>query len=93
MTGCPKVRAMQVIEQLEPVRRGPYAGAFGWIAPDGACDLAVVIRTAVVTGGRAYLHVGGAIVADSEPAPSTRRACSRPGPCAAALAAQIRPCP
>jgi para-aminobenzoate synthetase component 1 len=65
MTGCPKVRAMQVIEQLEPVRRGPYAGGFGWIAPDGACDLAVVIRTAVVTGGRAYLHVGGAIVADS----------------------------
>jgi para-aminobenzoate synthetase component 1 len=67
MTGCPKVRAMQVIEQLEPVRRGPYAGAFGWVAPDGACELAVVIRTAVVTEGRAYLHVGGAIVADSEP--------------------------
>jgi para-aminobenzoate synthetase component I len=67
MTGCPKVRAMQVIEQLEPVRRGPYAGAFGWIAPDGACELAVVIRTAVVTERRAYLHVGGAIVADSEP--------------------------
>ena len=66
MTGCPKVRAMQVIEQLEPVRRGPYAGAFGWLAPDGACDLAVVIRTAVVTDGRAHLHVGGAIVADSE---------------------------
>jgi para-aminobenzoate synthetase component I len=66
MTGCPKVRAMRVIEQLEPVRRGPYAGAFGWMAPDGACDLAVVIRTAVVTAGRAYLHVGGAIVADSE---------------------------
>ncbi len=67
MTGCPKVRAMDVIEHLEPVRRGPYAGAFGWISPDGACDLAVVIRTAVVTDGRAYLHVGGAIVADSEP--------------------------
>jgi para-aminobenzoate synthetase component 1 len=66
MTGCPKVRAMDVIEHLEPVRRGPYAGAFGWVAPDGACDLAVVIRTAVVTRGRAYLHVGGAIVADSE---------------------------
>jgi para-aminobenzoate synthetase component 1 len=65
MTGCPKVRAMTVIEQLEEVRRGPYAGAFGWLTADGACDLAVVIRTAVVTGGRAYLHVGGAIVADS----------------------------
>ena len=68
MTGAPKVRAMQLIEQLEPVRRGPYAGAFGWLSPDGACDLAVVIRTAVVTRGRAYLHVGGAIVADSDPA-------------------------
>jgi len=65
MTGCPKVRAMELIEELEPVRRGPYAGAFGWIGPDGACDLAVVIRTAVVTGGRAYVHVGGAVVADS----------------------------
>src|SRR4029077_3743848 len=61
MTGAPKVRAMQLIEQLEPVRRGPYAGAFGWLAPDGSCDLAVVIRTAVITRGRAYLHVGGAI--------------------------------
>jgi para-aminobenzoate synthetase component 1 len=68
MTGAPKVRAMQLIEQLEPVRRGPYAGAFGWLSPDGSCDLAVVIRTAVVTRGRAYLHVGGAIVADSDPA-------------------------
>jgi anthranilate/para-aminobenzoate synthase component I len=65
MTGCPKVRAMELIEELEPVRRGPYAGAFGWLGPDGACDLAVVIRTAVVTGGRAYVHVGGAVVADS----------------------------
>jgi para-aminobenzoate synthetase component 1 len=66
MTGCPKVRAMTIIEQLETVRRGPYAGAFGWITADGACDLAVVIRTAVVTGDRAHLHVGGAIVADSD---------------------------
>ena len=66
MTGCPKVRAMTIIEQLEEVRRGPYAGAFGWVTADGACDLAVVIRTAVVRDGRAYLHVGGAIVADSD---------------------------
>ena len=78
MTGAPKVRAMQLIEQLEPVRRGPYAGAFGWLAPDGSCDLAVVIRTAVVTRGRAYLHVGGAIVADSTRPTSTRSRSSRP---------------
>jgi para-aminobenzoate synthetase component 1 len=67
MTGAPKVRAMELIEELEPVRRGPYAGAFGWFGHDGACDLAVVIRTAVVVGGQAHLHVGGAIVADSLP--------------------------
>src|SRR5450432_3363703 len=90
MTGCPKVRAMQVIEQLEPVRRGPYAGAFGWIAPDGACDLAVVIRTAVVTGGRAYLHVGGAIVADSEPRAEYEESLLKARTVAAALGAQIR---
>jgi para-aminobenzoate synthetase component 1 len=89
MTGCPKVRAMGVIEQLEPVRRGPYAGAFGWIAPDGACDLAVVIRTAVVTGGRAYLHVGGAIVADSEPRAEYDESLLKARTVAGALGAQV----
>jgi para-aminobenzoate synthetase component 1 len=89
MTGCPKVRAMQVIEQLEPVRRGPYAGAFGWIAPDGACDLAVVIRTAVVTGGRAYLHVGGAIVADSGPRAEYDESLLKARTVARALGAQL----
>ena len=89
MTGCPKVRAMQVIEQLEPVRRGPYAGAFGWIAPDGACDLAVVIRTAVVTRGRAYLHVGGAIVADSDARSEYEESLLKARTVAHALGAQI----
>jgi anthranilate/para-aminobenzoate synthase component I len=89
MTGCPKVRAMQVIEQLEPVRRGPYAGAFGWVAPDGACELAVVIRTAVVTGGTAYLHVGGAIVADSEPRAEYDESLLKARTVARALGAQI----
>jgi para-aminobenzoate synthetase component 1 len=93
MTGCPKVRAMRVIERLEPVRRGPYAGAFGWIAPDGACDLAVVIRTAVVTGGRAYLHVGGAIVADSEPRSEYEESLLKARTVADALGARIGPCP
>jgi para-aminobenzoate synthetase component I len=89
MTGCPKVRAMDVIEHLEPVRRGPYAGAFGWLAPDGACDLAVVIRTAVVIGGRAYLHVGGAIVADSEARPEYDESLLKPRTVARALGARI----
>ena len=91
MTGCPKVRAMELIEQLEPVRRGPYAGAFGWVGPDGACDLAVVIRTAVVTRGRAYLHVGGAIVADSTPRDEYEESLVKARTVANALGATLNP--
>jgi anthranilate/para-aminobenzoate synthase component I len=83
------VRAMQLIEQLEPVRRGPYAGAFGWLSPEGSCDLAVVIRTAVATRGRAYLHVGGAIVADSEPAEEYEESLVKARTVAGALGASI----
>jgi para-aminobenzoate synthetase component 1 len=68
MTGAPKVRAMEIIESLEPVRRGPYAGAIGYFDAGGAMDLSVVIRTAVVHGGRVMVQLGGAVVADSIPA-------------------------
>lgn len=67
MTGAPKVRAMEIIESLEPVRRGPYAGAIGYLDADGSMDLSVVIRTAVVAGERVMVQVGGAVVADSDP--------------------------
>jgi para-aminobenzoate synthetase component 1 len=67
MTGAPKVRAMEIIEELEPVRRGPYAGAIGYFDAAGGMDLSVVIRTAVVAGGRVMVQVGGAVVADSQP--------------------------
>ena len=67
MTGAPKVRAMEVIDSLEPVQRGPYAGAIGYFDARGAMDLSVVIRTAVVHGGRVMVQVGGAVVADSVP--------------------------
>ncbi|WP_162255142.1 aminodeoxychorismate synthase component I [Rhizobacter sp. Root1221] len=67
MTGAPKVRAMEIIESLEPVRRGPYAGAIGYFDASGAMDLSVVIRTAVVAAGRVMVQVGGAVVADSLP--------------------------
>jgi para-aminobenzoate synthetase component 1 len=67
MTGAPKVRAMEIIDELEPVRRGPYAGAIGYFDAGGAMDLSVVIRTAVVTGDRVMVQVGGAVVADSDP--------------------------
>jgi para-aminobenzoate synthetase component I len=67
MTGAPKVRAMEIIEEMEPVRRGPYAGAIGYFDASGAMDLSVVIRTAVVCGNRVVIQLGGAIVADSQP--------------------------
>lgn len=68
MTGAPKVRAMEIIEALEPVRRGPYAGAIGYFDASGAMDLSVVIRTAIVHGARVMVQLGGAVVADSDPA-------------------------
>lgn len=67
VTGCPKIRAMQIIDELEPVQRGPYTGAIGTLGFDGAMTLSVAIRIVVVRGGRAVIPVGGAIVADSDP--------------------------
>ncbi len=67
ITGCPKVRCMEIIDELETVRRGPYTGSFGWLAAR-ALDLNIVIRTLVRVGDRLFLQVGGGIVADSVPA-------------------------
>lgn len=67
VTGCPKIRAMEIIEELEPVRRGIYCGAIGYLGFDGALDTSIVIRTVVLTPDRLYLQVGGAVVADSQP--------------------------
>jgi len=66
ITGCPKVRCMEIIDELETVRRGPYTGSFGWIA-ERALDLNIVIRTLVRVGDRLFLQAGGGIVADSVP--------------------------
>jgi len=66
-SGAPKVRAMEIIDELEPVRRGPYAGAFGYLAVGGDMDMALTLRTMVVTGGRLHLQAGGGVVADSDP--------------------------
>jgi para-aminobenzoate synthetase component 1 len=68
VTGAPKIRALEIIEALEPVRRGPYCGAIGCFGPRGDIDLSVAIRTFVAARGRLHLHVGGAVVADSDPA-------------------------
>jgi para-aminobenzoate synthetase component 1 len=67
ITGAPKRRAMQIIDELEPVARGPYTGATGWLGAAGDLDLAIAIRTALVSGGRLSLSLGGGVVADSTP--------------------------
>lgn len=67
MTGAPKIEAMRILEELEPVERGVYSGALGWIDLGGPMDLSVVIRTVVLDDAGARFSVGGAIVADSDP--------------------------
>ena len=68
VSGAPKVRAMEIIDDLEPVRRGPYAGAVGHFNYGGrTMDTAITIRTVVATGGQAYVQAGAGIVADSDP--------------------------
>lgn len=67
ITGAPKVRAMEIIEELEPTRRSVYTGAIGYLGLDGSCQLNIAIRTIIADGARAHCQVGGAVVADSEP--------------------------
>ena len=67
ITGAPKIRAMELIDELEPTDRGVYTGAIGYFGFDGTMDLNIAIRTCILKEGRAYFHVGGGIVADSEP--------------------------
>jgi len=67
VAGAPKVRAMEIIDELEPVARGPYAGAVGYVGFSGNMDTCITIRTIVMAGGRAYLQAGAGIVADSVP--------------------------
>lgn len=67
VTGAPKIRAMEIIDELEPSRRGPYAGAIGYFSNNGNADFAITIRTLVASGDKAYIQVGAGIVADSDP--------------------------
>lgn len=68
VSGAPKVRAMQLIEEIEPLRRGPYAGSVGWFDYRGDCNTCITIRTLYAHGDRLTVHVGAGIVADSVPA-------------------------
>jgi anthranilate/para-aminobenzoate synthase component I len=67
ITGCPKIRCMEIINELEPVKRGPYSGSFGYIGFTRQMDFNIIIRTIVIKSGKAYFHVGAGIVADSDP--------------------------
>ncbi len=67
ITGAPKIRSMEIIEELEPVKRAIYTGAIGYISFDGDMDMSIVIRTILVKGNKLYFQVGGGIVADSDP--------------------------
>jgi para-aminobenzoate synthetase component 1 len=68
ITGAPKIRAMQIIDELEPVTRGPYTGALGYLGFNRESQLSIAIRTAICIGSQVHLHVGAGIVADSDPA-------------------------
>jgi anthranilate synthase component 1 len=86
VSGAPKVRAMEIIEELEPARRGPYAGAVAYADASGNLDSCITIRTLVSVGGRAYVQAGAGIVADSTPAREYDETCRK----AEALLAALR---
>jgi para-aminobenzoate synthetase component 1 len=67
ITGAPKIRAMEIIDELEPTARGVYTGAIGYLGLDGTVCLNIAIRTIIINGDRAFMQTGGGIVADSDP--------------------------
>jgi anthranilate synthase component 1 len=85
VTGAPKVRAMQIISELEGYRRGPYAGAIGYVLPGGVMDTCIALRTIVLEGGVARVQAGAGIVVDSEPAAEHRECLAKLAALEAAL--------
>ena len=88
VSGAPKVRAMEIIDELEPVKRGVYAGAVGYLGFHGNMDVAIALRTAVVKNGTLYVQAGGGIVADSQPAAEWQELRARRGLLRAAMLAE-----
>jgi para-aminobenzoate synthetase component 1 len=86
ITGAPKVRAMQIIAELEPTQRAVYCGAIGYLSTSGALDTSIVIRTCLVRGRDVYFQVGGGIVADSDPEQEYRETLDKARGLIAALA-------
>ena len=77
VSGAPKIRAMQIIEELEPTRRGPYAGAVGYFSFSGNMDTCINIRTIMIKGQRAFIQAGAGIVADSDPEREYEETCNK----------------
>ena len=87
ITGCPKVRCMEIIEELEGTRRGTYAGAVGYFSFDGSMDTCITIRSVLVRGNTVTMQSGAGIVADSDPAKEYEESINK----AKAVAAAIQP--
>ncbi|HET9950087.1 MAG TPA: anthranilate synthase component I family protein, partial [Longimicrobiales bacterium] len=79
LSGAPKIRAMQIIDELEPVKRGPYGGAVGYLSYTGDLDTCIYIRSATVKDGRMHVQAGAGIVADSDAAYEVRETESKAG--------------
>jgi anthranilate synthase component 1 len=77
LSGAPKIRAMQIIDELEPVKRGPYGGAVGYLSYTGDLDTCIYIRSALVRDGKVYVQAGAGIVADSDPDYETRESAAK----------------
>ncbi|HLG86187.1 MAG TPA: aminodeoxychorismate synthase component I [Alphaproteobacteria bacterium] len=90
VTGAPKIRAMEIIDELEAGRRGPYCGAIGWIGLDGAMELSIAIRTLTVTADRVVAQAGGGIVADSDPGAEYQEALTKARPLLGTLDSAFR---
>jgi anthranilate synthase component 1 len=89
VSGAPKVRAMEIIAELEAEKRGPYAGGVGYFAPDGGMDSCIILRTAVVKDGTMHVTAGAGIVADSNPASEQRECEAKAGALLAAARAAL----
>jgi anthranilate synthase component 1 len=87
VSGAPKVRAMEIIDELEPTARGPYAGAVGYLDFSGNVDTAIALRTLVVAGGKAWVQAGAGIVADSDPSSEYLESMNKAAAALAAVAA------
>ncbi|MEA2480619.1 MAG: anthranilate synthase component, partial [Thermoleophilaceae bacterium] len=90
LSGAPKVRAMQIIDELEPTSRGPYGGAIGYLSYNGDLDSCIYIRSAVVKDGRVHLQAGGGIVVDSDPGYEVRETEAKAGAVRDAIALACR---